>query len=105
MTNSLARTNGGLSQGEGRTTPWTPYRDPSPYRGAYASIAHVRSSRLIVFAEEKYRPWRRPAAGSRSFARTDRSGRLARTGQPMWPWRALSTSRQSVCFKERRRYV
>jgi len=27
MTNSLARTNGGLSQGEGRTTPWTPYRD------------------------------------------------------------------------------
>jgi len=27
MTNSLARTNGGLAQGEGRAAPWTPYRD------------------------------------------------------------------------------
>ncbi len=27
MTNSLARTNGRLAQGEGRAAPWTPYRD------------------------------------------------------------------------------
>ncbi|MBC5801349.1 MAG: Hsp20/alpha crystallin family protein [Candidatus Eremiobacteraeota bacterium] len=27
MTNSLARTNGGPAQGEGRAAPWTPFRD------------------------------------------------------------------------------
>jgi HSP20 family protein len=27
MTNSLARKNGSHTQGEGRTVPWTPYRD------------------------------------------------------------------------------
>ena len=31
MTNSLARTNGGLAQGEGRAAPWTPYRDLSGF--------------------------------------------------------------------------